>query len=443
MLLRSVSLNVLGSFGSLAVGFASSLLLANWLGAADRGLLGILVTASSLALTLLGLGLPTAVAYFASRPEVEGPSLLGGTAAYGALLAVACVPAAWLLERPLADAFAHGRGGHAWILAGVLVPLTFLDWTTHNQLLGRLRFRLYNALAILSKVATLALVVALVGALGLGLVGAVLAVMAASAVMIGGSLPVILRSGRPRVDRRLFRRLVGYGVRVQVGAVLQSINYRLDVLVLGLFAPLAAVGSYFVAEMLAELVITIAGAFHWSVLPLVSHYEGVEQQEQTTIAAIRHQTILALLATGANAVFSPLVIVYALSPGYRSGLLPFFVLLPSMVFAGAGTVACGDLRGRGRPGLSSVCAGVAVVITLVLDFALIPPFGTLGAAVASVCAYTAYGIASVLSLSRVSGIPLSTLVVPTRGDLALYRTVPLQLLRRRASRVPAVPVEDV
>jgi stage V sporulation protein B len=436
MLSRSVALNILGGFASLGIGFVTTLLLANWLGAADRGLLGIMVTASGVGLSLAGLGMPMGVMYFASRRDVEPRALLGDTLLYGLLLAAVFVPAAWLARGPLSDAFASGRGGGAWILAGALVPLTFLDWTTHNQLLGKLRFGLYNVLVILSKVATLVLVVVLLGVLHFGLVAALVATAAASAVMIGGSLPVILRDGPPRFDRELFRRLVRYGTRVQIGSILQTLNYRLDLLLLGLFAPLRVVGYYFVASFLAELVVTIANAFQSSVLPLVSHYEGEDRQAETTIAALRHHTILSLLATVGNALFSPLVLYLVLDHAYRPGIVPFFILLPGMLFLGTGTVVAGDLRGRGRPGLSSAYAGVALVVTIVLDLALIPPFGAVGAAVASVCAYVVYGLVSLRGLARVSGIPLRTLAIPTAADLRLYRTLPRRLLRQGPPAAP-------
>jgi stage V sporulation protein B len=430
MLSRSVALNILGGFGSLAVGFATSVLLANWLGAADRGLLGIMITASGVGLAVAGLGLPMAVMYFASRKDASGPRLLADTVIYGLLLAAVFIPGAWLLRHQLSHLLADGRGSRAWILAGVLVPLTFLDWTTHNQLLGKLRFGLYNVLVILSKLATLALVVVLLGVLGFGLGGALVATMAASVVMILGSLPAILSEGAPRPDRALFRHLVAYGSKVQIGSVLQLLNYRLDIIVLSLFVPLSEVGYYFVAAFLAELVVTIANAFQSSVLPLVSHYDQDDRQRSTTVAAVRHHTILALLAIVANAVFSPIIILVALSHDYRPALTPFFILLPSMLFLGLGTVVQGDLRGRGRPGLSSAYAAVAVVVTVVLDLALIPPFGVVGAAIASVCAYTIYGVVSLRGLSRISGIPLRELAVPRREDLSLYRRNPFRLFAR-------------
>jgi O-antigen/teichoic acid export membrane protein len=431
MLARSVTLNILGAATSLSVGFLSSLLLARWLGPTDRGLLAIMVQVYSVALALASVGLPIAVMYFASRPEARTGALLGTNVVYGLALALVFVPVFWLLRHPIARVFAHGHGGLAWILAGLLVSLTFLDWTTHNQLLGKLRFGFYNVLVIVSKVASLIAVVILVGIAGLGVTGGLLALAAASAVMIVGSLPPLLGEGSVVYDASLLRSMVRYGSRVQVGTVLQLLNYRLDVIVLQFFRPLADVGYYVVAAILAELVITIANAFQSSVLPLVSHYEGQELQATTSANSLRHHGILAAGATVANAAFAPLMIIYAYGDRFHPALVPLFILLPGMWFLGTGTVVAGDLRGRGRPGLSSAMAGLAVVATIVLDVVLIPPFGVPGAAVASVVAYAAYGVASLIALSRVSGIAVRELALPGRSDLALYPAA----IRRGAARL--------
>lgn len=430
MLARSVTLNILGAATSLFVGFFSSLILARWLGPSDRGLLAIMVQVSSIAFALTAVGLPIAVMYFTSRPQARTGAILLTNMVYGLLLAAVFVPFFWLFRRQIADLFAHGRGGLAWVLAGALVSLTFLDWTTHNQLLGKLRFGLFNVLLIVTKLTSLLLVVLLVGYAGIGVTGGLIALAIGSVVMIAGSLPPLLAEGGLVFDRSLLRAMMRYGSRVQVGTILQLLNYRLDVLILQFFRPLAAVGYYVVAAILAELVITVANAFQSSVLPLVSHYEGEERQATTSTRALRHHSILAVAATIGNAVFAPLVIVYLYGPHFHSALLPFFILLPGMWFLGTGTVVSGDLRGRGHPGLSSVVAGAAVVVTIVLDVILIPFFGVPGAAVTSVIAYTVYGVTSLIALSRVSGIPVRELIVPTREDLALYPAATRRLLQR-------------
>ena len=220
--------------------------------------------------------------------------------------------------------------------------------------------------------------------------------------------------------------MIGYGARVEVGAVFQLMNARLDVIILQFFRPLSQVGYYVIAQIIAELVIVLSRAFQTSLLPLISRFEGQERQALTTTAAIRHHGILTFGAILFNAVFGTLVILFGYGPSFRGALVPMLILLPGMWFLGTGMVVAGDLRGRGRPALSSALGGLAVAVTVGLDLLLIPNHGAVGAAFASLAAYTVFGTTSLVALARVSGIPLRTLVIPTSADppSTLRRSVP-------------------
>ena len=92
------------------------------------------------------------------------------------------------------------------------------------------------------------------------------------------------------------------------------------------------------------------------------------------------------------------------------------------------------IRDSGQPGFASALAGGAVVVTVALDFVLIPALGIPGAALASLAAYVVFGISSLIALSRLSGIPLRSLLVPTREDLRLSALVAGRLMRRLGFR---------
>lgn len=424
MLARAVTLNVIGQVGSLAVGFVGSILIARWLGPADRGLLGLIASTSGLAVAIAGLGWPLAVMYFASKRDASQGALLGDTLAFAALLAVVLVPLAWVFRSEIADLFGRGRGEWLWVAAAGLVPLTLLEYSVPNQLAGRLRFGLRNALVVVSKLAYLVVAIVLVGVLDLGVAGGVAALAVGSAVIAGGCLPYLVGLERPRIDLGVARGLVRYGRRVQIGTVFQLANYRLDVIVAQFFLPLEAVGAYLMAEILAELVIVLAGSFQTSVLPLVARADDEASAQRTMVASLRHHGVLAAAAIVANAFFGTAVILFALGPGYRQALTPFYILLPAVWFLGTGAVVGGLLRGHGRPGAASALSGATVAVTVALDLALIPPFGITGAAIASLCAYVVFGVASVVYLARSTGVGVRDLVVPTRADLALYRRIP-------------------
>ena len=419
MLRRSLVLNLGGHFGALAIGFVGSILLARLLGPADRGLLELMFSTANIAMVVTGLGLPFAVMFYAARRDANQGALLGNSLLYGLVLACVLVPLAWLFHEEIAALLSRGRGGLAWVLAAAFVPVLFLDYTVRNQLSGALRFAAANVVTVTTTAAQVAFVIVFIGLAGLGVGGGVLALIGGSGLsaLIGGTL--LARRARPTVDLPLFRRSAGYGVRVQLGTLFQLLNFRLDVIILQFFRPLREVGYYVAAQIVAELVLTLARAFQSSVLPLVSHYEGRSEQGATTTASLRHHTLLAGGAVAANAMFGPLVL-YLYGPAFSPAYLPFFILLPGMWFLGTAQVAASDLRGRERPGTSSLLAGLAVVVTVVLDLILIPPFGVVGAAIASLSAYTAFGIASLVVLARVSGIGLRALVVPTRAELVAY-----------------------
>jgi len=436
LLARSLTLNVGGRVVALITGFVSSVLLARLLGPSDRGLLALMLSVSTVALAVTAIGQPLAVTYFASRKDARPRAIVGNILLQTLVLTLVLVPLTALLYGPISDAVGRGQGGATWILAAVLVPVTFLDWTISNQLLGMLRFGLYNGLKFIAGLAYTAAVVLLLAVAHLGVAGGLIATAVGSVITVAGCVRPILGRSRPVLDRGLMKQMLRYGSRVQVGVIFQMVNYRLDVIVMQFFRPLYEVGYYVAAQTVAEFVITIATAFQSSLLPLVSHYEGDERQDLVSARTLRHHGILAGAAVLANAVVGTAVIYFAYGPKFHPAVVPMLVLLPGVWFLGMGLVIQSDLGGRGRPGLSSKLAAMAAGVTVVLDFALIPPLGVLGGALASVCAYTTFGIASLIALHRVSAIPIRELVVPKKADFAAYWKFAVHTLRRQSPRPP-------
>lgn len=430
LLARSLTLNVGGRVLSLVTGFTTSVLLARLLGPADRGLLALMLSASTVALAVTAIGQPLAVTYFASRKDADSPAIIGNVFVQAAVLSIVLLPLTALFKTQIADAVGEGHGGTTWVLAAALVPITFLDWTTSNQLLGMLRFGFYNGLKFLAGIGYAIAIVLLLAVAHLGVAGGLIATALASVITVLGCVRPILGRARPKVDRTLMARMLRYGSRVQVGVIFQMVNYRLDVIIMQFFRPLTEVGYYVAAQTVAEFVITIATAFQSSLLPLVSHFEGDARQDQVTADSLRHHGILAGAAVLANAVVGTAIIYFAYGPKYHPAVLPMLVLLPGVWFLGMGLVIQSDLGGRGRPGLSSKLAALAAGVTVVLDLALIPPLGVMGGAIASVCAYTTFGIASLIALHRVSSISFRELVVPKRADFLLYWTFARRAVRR-------------
>lgn len=431
MLARSVVLNLIGKAVALALGFAASVVLARAIGPANRGLLGLMVSASELTLAVVGVGLASAVLYLASSRPAAARKLLGNSLLYAAAVGLVLLPIFVVVRAPLADLVAHGSGGRTWLLVAAFVPLLLVDATFQSLMLARLRFGLYNACLVGARAGYLLGVVVLVLLGGLGVTGGLLALMIGSLTMTVCAALALGTGGVPSLDRPLFRRMLGYGARVQVGTIFQIAFFRLDVVILQSFVTLKEVGHYVVAAAVAELVVQLSTAFQLSLFPLTSHADVPDaERAMTTANAVRNHGILAAAATAANVLAGPLLILFAYGPAFDASVAPMLILLPGMWFVGTGMVIAADLRGRGRPGTASLLGGATLVVVVALDLALIPPLGTIGAALASLLAYAAFGIGSVRVLSRLASIPVRRLVVPTRADLGFYLGLPSNALAR-------------
>ena len=219
--------------------------------------------------------------------------------------------------------------------------------------------------------------------------------------------------GRPRPQ--LAAEVVAYGTRAQVGGVVTLLNLRLDFALLGAMAGPAVLGTYAVASKYAELLRLPGTALTWVCYPKMAG-EGPERAAQRASSLLLPALGLVAGATLPFLLLAGPVTRLLYGEQFTASVVPAQVLVVGMVLSGAAGVASGYLYGRGRPGLNSLGLGVGLVVTLLLDLALIPRFGALGAAAASTAAYLV-GDACLLILFRVAAATTARREHAPRGGL--------------------------
>ena len=415
----SVAGSAIGIIGStivtLAIGYVASIVLARSLGPSGRGLVAVIQSDVVLVVALAGLGTPTAITYFASRRERFQPALSGFALIYAGGLAALAALGVLVFGGWLAANQGEGFDPRLWWLGAALVPLMYYEYFVASLLNARRAYRLQNVLNILGRVATLVATLALVTGLGWGVAGGLIAASMISLVRIGGCVPLVARIGLRIPAPHVVWATVHYGWRVAIGQLFRFFSGRFDILVLSLLAPLATVGYYAVAQTVAEIVLIVPQSFGWVVLPMVAAGEAYR-----AAPALRLVGTLGVLGVLAVAILGPALIVVGFGSDFRSALTPFFILLPGIWMLGMANICGSVLSGKKRPGTGSVLAGGAALATLVLDLALIPPFGIVGAAVAASVAYTFYGICSLVLVSRALDTPAYQLLFVTLDEARGY-----------------------
>jgi O-antigen/teichoic acid export membrane protein len=389
---RSAVSNLGAQGGALLCLSVASLAVARLAGPAVLGEYALLRVLPWLTGVVVSLGLPVASAYFLAGERDRDPQLRT-TLSVMALLASALGATIWLVASPLM---------HRWLFAGVPTSLlAVMAVTVATQLLtvwakaccqGRADMFGSNLVIVTEELWFLPAYAAalLLGGRGIVAVGA--------ALIAGGVLATVtalgrlaytgygLGRGRPSVPKA--KPIAAYGARAQLGNLLWLVNLRLDFLVLSALAGPAVLGIYAVASKFAELMRLPATAVNYVLYPRFARL-GPAQAGHEASRLLPRALGLTVLATplvaGAAVVALPLLY----GEQFRSAIVPACVLLVGLAVEGAAAVSSAFLWGIGRPGANSWAMGIGVLITVALDFLLIPRHGALGAAIASSAAYLA------------------------------------------------------
>src|SRR5262245_1464118 len=223
----------------------------------------------------------------------------------------------------------------------------------------------------------------------------------------------------------LVRRMAAFGTLSYLSLLLDLVTVRLDIILLNTMTSTAAVGVYSVAVAAGGRLASIPQIVAYVVFHRTSARE-LGSGERT--AQIFRLAVLALAGGGiVAAVLGSFLIVPLYGPDFAVAVPALWIMIPAMGIWGFYRLLGSDLEGRGRPGLVSLSSLLSTITIVALDLAWIPRHGILGAAWASLVAYSvAFGVVA-LMFCRVTGLSFR--------DAYLYRSADFAALLRIGSRL--------
>lgn len=387
--LRGFSLNAASTGLVFALGLANQWLLANHLDKAAYGLLGKWTIYAVFGAMLFGEWLRRGTTYVVGRQEPAAAARDNALLCCVALLAGGLVLAhagAGTMARIL------GLGPETlavWPLLAVLPVLIVLQRAGQAVLLGQDRIRPYAAVPVLF------ISVYLGGNAALLLAGPLrlehtLVLFAGAAGLAGlAALAFLVRSGAfTWGDRRILGRTLAVGWRGAGSTVLIFLLLKSDVFLIGHFLGNAAVGSYRVATLFAEMMQRmpdVAGAV------LLAKVVRDQDEDQLSLQVAR-SILLFSLAAALVLLMAGKALIGWLFPAYPESFLPLAWMLPGLVFLGLGSVCNTKLAGQGYPAITLWAAAAAFALNLALNLYLIPALGLKGAALSTTIAYAAWSL---------------------------------------------------
>jgi len=422
-LVTSASLTLATRVAAFGFSIVTNVILARSLGPDGRGVYAVAVMVSAI-LSLLGqLGIGPANVYHLSKQLIGLDELIGHSASLALLLGTLGFGFV-LAYVGLTDADSVlGIGSRYVLIASAALP--FMLWTAFLQSLlqGGQRFVHFNAVLLVQYASPTFLLVASLVLFADRTLGAVCA-WTASAVVTAVFAALAVASPRHislRLRSTTLRALLGFGIVSYLGNVTSFVNLRFDVLIVNYFAGTRQVGLYSVGTAMAEVVWFIANAAATVLAPRVSAADA-EEADRVTERVARVVASLALVAALGLAVSAPLVVYVFFGPAFGESAWAVWLLLPGIIAFSVGRILSMYLLGRNRLRVDLFASAVGLVVTLVLDFALIPRFGFRGAAVASSIAYAAAMLVDLVWVVRHSTITPRRLLVAGPDDARLLWT---------------------
>ena len=411
---------------------AVGVLTARTLSVEERGVYASVIVVTS---AIVGIGsFSSATGFFVSnrhRPPAEvatNGAMLG--IGLGALL-LAGGAASWL--------FVGGAFGHLAALGAIAMFPALIRGSWLGVLLGSNRLAAYNAGANLQVFLGFFLLAGWVGVLGHRSAEAALAAWAVAQYL--GLLP-FLSWARPWVrwarahggTPELMRGLIRFSLVTGAGGAVALITNRVDLLLVVALDSEAAAGIYSVAISVTEALLLFSAAIAVATYARVGGV-GREEAGHLTATGIRHTMMVVVAGAAGAALFAPVAVELLFGARYSEAATPLRIMCLGAVMSAPGPLLHNYFTVQlGRPAIGVWLASGACLVNVTAAVLLIPPFGTTGAACATVLTSGVGTAAAVLLFLRLSGVPGSELWRVRRADIVSYLDLARSVLRGRVFR---------
>jgi len=206
-------------------------------------------------------------------------------------------------------------------------------------------------------------------------------------------------------DRGLLREMNRFGTPLVPTALFLWVTNFSDRLFLVQLADVTEVGLYSVGVRIASAMVLLLTAFRLAWPAFAYSIEDEGEARRTYAYVLTYLVLVATWVATALALLSPWIVDWIAAPAFdESSRVVGPLAFAAVAFGAYIVVAIGVGRAR-RTQFNWVVTGVAAAVNIVLNLLLIPPYGMMGAAVATVAAYMTIFVGMAWWSQRIYPVP--------------------------------------
>jgi len=429
--------DTLGMLGTRAIwsviGVVSGVILARCLGPENRGVLALVLLLPSTVVTIVKFGVSQANVYTINRRRVSIDAVASNSLVMAIVLGLLSAIIVWVFREQLRSSVLRDVPDWAITLALIRVPLLLLDNYLFSILQATGQFATYNVRLLLSEAVRLILVATALIVFKLGLVATILiytAVWLMNVVWLMATMSKEIHFSL-RIDFPLLRETLTFGANSYAQTLTQHFLQRVSFYMVSFYLGAAHVAFYAIALRFSEMVLEIPQAVGLVLYPRLAALSD-EEIHKLTAQACRRTLMITAPTAAVLAAVGPFIVRlwYGEQFAEAGGPLPWTAVGIAMM--SIYVIVTRDFTSRAKQNINTISGLVALGSNVLFNWMFIPPYGVIGAAMATALSYTAGLVLLLAFFMWESGVRLRDLIIPRRDDFAYA----VGVLRSVVKRIP-------
>ena len=200
---------------------------------------------------------------------------------------------------------------------------------------------------------------------------------------------VIKRFTKPKIeiDFAFWSEFMKKALPFAMGAIFVPIYFNIDKVMLSVMKGDAVVGWYSGATTLVYALLIIPSAFNGSIFPIMSRWYITDKKNSLKVLyekSFKYLLMLALPIAVGTTILADRIVLLILGEEFVNSIIVLQILVWVLVFMFLNNLIGGVLGAINKQMVGAAFAGVAALLNIILNLLLIPEFGGVGAAVATV-----------------------------------------------------------
>jgi len=406
-----ISITFVASIINLVFGLILSVILARYFGAESLGLYRMVFTLYTIGMIFAGIGIPAAVIkYVAEYKENKSNTDKVISSAVITSFLVGCgFSVLFYFSSGIFEEIFNMPGLSGLLrLISPIFPFSLLIGTLLGVLNGFRAMKKFGMATILQSVIILVISIVLIIE-NFGLNGLIIGIVLSSVGTCSYLLLVTKKYFKITLNGYILitKKLLRFGIQIFGSNAINMINYQADIILIGYFLTSTDVGYYSVAVGFSTFFWLVPAAIQTITYPATSEYWANNNHSalQMMIDKSTKYTACILLPIGLGVgFFAKDIITLIYGEVFINSVLPLLILIMGTVVFGIIKAIGGSVTGAGRPDLALKVISISATINIALNVFLIPHYGIIGAALATMVSLLVNTLAWIFLTIRVLNV---------------------------------------